>query len=57
MPLQERLMRQRIKSHRRLTLDALMPFPDVMLAPLPHSAFYLQIGTKREPTSGLEPLT
>jgi hypothetical protein len=26
VPLQERLMRQRIKFHRRLTLDALMPF-------------------------------
>src|SRR3712207_451542 len=28
VPLQERLMRQRIKSHRRLTFDALMPFHD-----------------------------
>ena len=37
MPLQERLMTQTVKSHRRLTLDALITFHDPSRSPCPGS--------------------
>ena len=37
VPLQERLMREKTKSHRRLTLDALITFHDPSRSPCPGS--------------------
>jgi hypothetical protein len=42
VPSQERLMKQRIKSHRRLTLDALMPFYDPSRSLCPGSGSWCQ---------------